>query len=112
MTAGIGLMAGLAVPAAAVPFNLQPSVAPPAATPPADARPVVSQRPTRPNVGAASRAKSAVKEGEQDLATRAKGLLTVVVSIDRQQLTLYSNGQPIAHSRVSTGTASHPTPTG
>ena len=27
-------------------------------------------------------------------------------------MTLYSDGQPIAHSRVSTGTPSHPTPTG
>src|SRR5262249_59882342 len=36
----------------------------------------------------------------------------IQVSIARQQLTLYENGQPIAHSPVSTGTAGHPTPTG
>ena len=35
-----------------------------------------------------------------------------MISIDKQQLTLYSGSEPIARSRVSTGTASHPTPTG
>src|SRR5262249_9769405 len=30
----------------------------------------------------------------------------------KQRLTLYSNGSAIAHSPVSTGTATHPTPTG
>jgi len=47
-----------------------------------------------------------------DLAARASGPLHIIISIDRQQLTLYSNGDPIAHARVSTGTRSHPTPTG
>jgi lipoprotein-anchoring transpeptidase ErfK/SrfK len=114
VTASVGLLAGLAAPAAALPFNLQPSVAPqPAAVPPPDvARP--AQRPARPNVTAASRDKSAAKEkeGEQDLGSKAKGLLSVVISIDKQQLTLYSDGHPIAHSRVSTGTPGRPTPTG
>jgi lipoprotein-anchoring transpeptidase ErfK/SrfK len=115
MTASIGLLAGLAAPAAALPFNLQPSVAPqPAAAPQPDVARQAPQRPTRPNVTTASRDKPAAKEkeGEQDLATKAKGLLSVVVSIDKQQLTLYSDGHPIAHSRVSTGTAGHATPTG
>jgi len=47
-----------------------------------------------------------------DLAARASGPLHIIISLDRQQLTLYSNGEPIAHSRVSTGTRSHPTPAG
>jgi L,D-transpeptidase catalytic domain len=47
-----------------------------------------------------------------DVAARAKGVLSVIISIDKQQLTLYSDGHPIAHSRVSTGVPSHPTPTG
>jgi lipoprotein-anchoring transpeptidase ErfK/SrfK len=113
VTASIGLLAGLATSAAALPFNLQPRVAPPPAAVPQDfTRP--AQRALRPNVSNASRDKSAAKEkeGEQDLGSRAKGLLTVIVSIDKQQLTLYSDGHPIAHSRVSTGTPSHPTPTG
>ena len=36
----------------------------------------------------------------------------MVISLDKQRLTLYSDGQPVTQSRVSTGTASHPTPTG
>jgi len=47
-----------------------------------------------------------------DLAAKVTGPLHIIVSLDKQQLTLYSNGQPIAHSRVSTGIRSHPTPTG
>jgi lipoprotein-anchoring transpeptidase ErfK/SrfK len=40
------------------------------------------------------------------------GPLQIVISVARQRLTLYANGQPFAHSPVSTGTASHPTPMG
>jgi lipoprotein-anchoring transpeptidase ErfK/SrfK len=40
------------------------------------------------------------------------GPLQIVISVARQRLTLYANGAPIAHSPVSTGTASHPTPLG
>ena len=62
----------------------------------------------------ASREKTAAKEKEsaQDLAPKAKGLLSVIISINKQQLTLYSDGQPIAHSRVSTGVPGRDTPTG
>jgi lipoprotein-anchoring transpeptidase ErfK/SrfK len=42
----------------------------------------------------------------------AGGLLQIVISIDRQQLTLYSDGVAVAHSTVSTGVTGHPTPTG
>ena len=35
---------------------------------------------------------------------RPRDCSACVMSIDKQQLTLYSDGQPIAHSRVSTGT--------
>jgi lipoprotein-anchoring transpeptidase ErfK/SrfK len=40
------------------------------------------------------------------------GPLLIAISLDKQRLTLYSNGTPIAHSPVSTGTADHPTPAG
>jgi hypothetical protein len=36
----------------------------------------------------------------------------IEVSIANQRLTLFENGEPIAHSPVSTGMAGHPTPTG
>jgi hypothetical protein len=41
-----------------------------------------------------------------------KGPLQFVISIRKQHVTLYSNGQRVAQSPVSTGTAGHPTPTG
>jgi lipoprotein-anchoring transpeptidase ErfK/SrfK len=41
-----------------------------------------------------------------------RGPVHVVVSIRDQRLTLYRNGVPVAHSKVSTGTSEHPTPTG
>ena len=40
------------------------------------------------------------------------GPLLIAISLNSQRLTLYANGAPIAHSPVSTGTASNPTPTG
>ena len=41
-----------------------------------------------------------------------KGQLLIAVSIAKQRLTVYDDGMAIAHSPVSTGTATHPTPTG
>jgi lipoprotein-anchoring transpeptidase ErfK/SrfK len=40
------------------------------------------------------------------------GPLLIAVALNSQRVTLYSNGVAIAHSPISTGTASHPTPTG
>jgi len=41
-----------------------------------------------------------------------QGPLQVIISVKKQRLTLYANGQPIAHSPVSTGVPGHPTPMG
>ena len=41
-----------------------------------------------------------------------KGPLQLMVSINEQRAVLYSNGVRVAETKVSTGTASHPTPTG
>src|SRR5882762_10380888 len=41
-----------------------------------------------------------------------EGPLQVIISTKKQRLTLYANGQPIAHSPVSTGVPGHPTPMG
>jgi hypothetical protein len=55
---------------------------------------------------------------ERDAAKNEKqepvpqGPLTIVVSLDRQRLSLYGNGVLFAESPVSSGTASRPTPTG
>jgi lipoprotein-anchoring transpeptidase ErfK/SrfK len=104
MTAGAALLAGLAS---------------------ADALPLDQQWPTQQSQGlrpaakpnglvVASREKhpAKAKSGAEDVAAKAKGVLSVIISIDRQQLTLYSDGHPIARSRVSTGVPGHPTPTG
>jgi len=52
------------------------------------------------------------QHAKKDPPPKPLDLPLIQVSIARQQLTLYENGQPIAHSPVSTGTAGHPTPTG
>ena len=105
MTASAALLAGLATSANALPFNLQSS---------AGSRPEAA-RPAKPNgtaVASRDKASTKAKESPEDVAAKAKGVLSVVIAVDKQQLTLYSDGHPIARSRVSTGTASHPTPTG
>jgi lipoprotein-anchoring transpeptidase ErfK/SrfK len=104
MTAAAALLAGLATSANALPFNVQPSAGPRSE----------SSRVVRPNgTTVASREKTSTKAKEsEDVAARAKGVLTVVISLDKQQLTLYSDGHPVTRSRVSTGVPGHPTPTG
>jgi lipoprotein-anchoring transpeptidase ErfK/SrfK len=98
MTASAALLAGLAS-ANALPLNQQGGF----------------YLSTRPNgLVPASREKPSTKPkaATDDVAAKAKGVLSVIIAIDKQQLTLYSDGQPIAHSRVSTGVPGHPTPTG
>src|SRR5262245_44076381 len=111
MTASAALLAGLssanALPrsANALPLNAAPAV------PQAEAgRQVV--KPNRLVVASREKSPAKAKASTDDVAAKAKGLLSVVISIDKQRLTLYSDGQPIAHSRVSTGVPGHPTPTG
>src|ERR1051325_7913143 len=41
-----------------------------------------------------------------------KGLLHVIVSIDKQRATLFADGIAVAQSRISSGTPDHPTPMG
>jgi lipoprotein-anchoring transpeptidase ErfK/SrfK len=42
----------------------------------------------------------------------ARGTLGIIVSLEKQQLTLYADGAPIARSPVSSGKPGHSTPTG
>jgi len=49
------------------------------------------------------------KEAPADLAAKAKGLLTIAISLNKQQLTVYSDGMAVARSRISAG---YQTPTG
>jgi lipoprotein-anchoring transpeptidase ErfK/SrfK len=104
MTASAALLTGLASSANAVPLIMQSGPAP---------QPEAARSAKPKSTVLASRDKAATKPKEsEDVAAKAKGVLTVVVSISKQQLTLYSDGRPIAHSRVSTGVPGHATPTG
>jgi lipoprotein-anchoring transpeptidase ErfK/SrfK len=104
MTASAALLTGLASSANAVPLIMQSGPAP---------QPEAARSAKPKSTVLASRDKAATKSKEsEDVAAKARGLLTVVVSISKQQLTLYSDGHPIAHSRVSTGVPGHATPTG
>src|SRR3954469_12146680 len=49
-----------------------------------------------------------------ELAAKAKGKgpLRIIISLDKQQLTLYAGDEVIEHSRVSSGQRGHSTPTG
>jgi lipoprotein-anchoring transpeptidase ErfK/SrfK len=104
MTASAALLAGL-TSANALPLNVQPAAAQSEA-----GRTVV--KPNRLVVASRQKSPAKAKASTDDVAAKAKGLLSVVISLDKQRLTLYSDGQPIAHSRVSTGVPGHPTPTG
>ena len=53
-----------------------------------------------------------IDPNEKKAPVLATGTLQVVIAIDTQRLTLYSNGVPVAHSMVATGVPGHPTPTG
>ncbi|AMN41805.1 L,D-transpeptidase [Rhodoplanes sp. Z2-YC6860] len=41
-----------------------------------------------------------------------KGLLHIIVSLDKQRATLFADGVAVAQSKISSGTAEHPTPLG
>ena len=56
-------------------------------------------------------AKAALHEADKTPPV-PKGPLHVIVSLDKQRATLYADGQVVAQSRISSGTATHPTPLG
>src|SRR6516162_8730997 len=101
MTASAALLAGL-TSASALPLNVQPQYE--------AGRPAV--KPNRLVVASREKSAAKAKASTDDVAAKAKGVLSLIISIDKQQVTLYSDGQPIARSRVSTGVPGHPTPTG
>ena len=75
-----------------------------AARPAPDARvEPVYRRPVKPKKAGDAK----VKEGKIP-----PGPQHIIISIKRQRLTLYANGEPVAHSPVSTGVPGHPTPLG
>ena len=107
---GMVMLIGLVTTANAVQINLQQKTIPisEASRRSASIQPAVT-------VGAVVPAPTETplaKESTEDPDVSAKGRLSVIISLDKQQLTLYSDGQPIGSSRVSTGQPGHDTPTG
>ena len=60
----------------------------------------------------AAKAKKLSKELGKNAEKAPSGPLHIVISVKKQQMTVYAGGQPIAHSPVSTGVPGHPTPQG
>ena len=109
MAAGVGiaLLTGTVTPAIGLPFEFQSG-----AQPQPEARRHVA-RPARGKAVAARRDKEKAKpDGSAELLAKAKDPFNIIISTNRQQLTIYSGEKPIVHSRVSTGTPGHPTPHG
>jgi lipoprotein-anchoring transpeptidase ErfK/SrfK len=74
-----------------------------------------ASRPTWPRAPAAARIKppATTTSADSTLAEKAaQGPLQIIISLDKQQLTLYAGGEAISHSRISSGAPGHATPTG
>jgi lipoprotein-anchoring transpeptidase ErfK/SrfK len=126
MTASVALLAGLMSSSDAFPFNWPTSFFPQSnfgqqrhVTRPARVPRPAATGAARDNVAANENEKSATKPNDKDksanketpadIGAKTGGVLTIAVSINKQQLTLYSDGVPIARSRVFAG---YQTPTG
>jgi lipoprotein-anchoring transpeptidase ErfK/SrfK len=79
--------------------------------------PAIQQQPER--IAAPAKRLSKEAKARKYIAEQVKlpeqlppGPLQIVISIKKQQLTLYAGGQAVAHSQVSTGVPGHPTPQG
>ena len=68
-------------------------------------------KPARPT-GPTAQSKKDVPTRQPFGENMPKGPLQLMISINEQHAVLYSNGIRVAETKVSTGTASHPTPTG
>jgi hypothetical protein len=68
--------------------------------------------PSRKARAAPARREKAEPKKETGFGDMPKGPLQIIVSIDNQTVTLFSNGVRVARGPVSTGVPSHPTPMG
>jgi hypothetical protein len=71
-----------------------------------------AQVPSRRQRAAPARRERAEPKKEVGFGEMPKGPLQIVVSIDHQRVTLFSNGVRVAQGPVSTGVPGHPTPMG
>jgi lipoprotein-anchoring transpeptidase ErfK/SrfK len=115
----MALLVSLTLPAGALPLGFgdygDSRAAPPRFAPdrPATNRAMPS-RPSQTGPFSRDRAVSKAEPSFSELAGKAKGKgpLRIIISLDKQQLTLYAGDEVIAHSRVSSGQRGHSTPTG
>jgi lipoprotein-anchoring transpeptidase ErfK/SrfK len=108
------LVALLATAAPAAALEYEPSFLFLRSTQPADPK-AADPKAANKQPGKASRRKAFAKEagkGKKDGEKVPPGPLQIVISIKKQQMTLYAGGQVVAHSQVSTGVPGHPTPQG
>ena len=106
MAAGIAALLASVAPAAAYQPGWRYWYRPPA--PPYFEAPRIIDRAAR----RAAKQKELAKEVRKNSEKLPPGPLHIVISIKKQQLTLYAGGVPVAHSQVSTGVPGHPTPQG
>jgi lipoprotein-anchoring transpeptidase ErfK/SrfK len=106
--ATLALLAASITPAGAI-FTGFPADSRPAAMPRMDTNP---QRPVRPVARKGTAVAKTTTAAPNELNGRVKGPLHIIISLDKQELTLWSGGEVVARSRVSTGQRGHSTPTG
>jgi lipoprotein-anchoring transpeptidase ErfK/SrfK len=109
IAASIAALLVTAAPAAALDYLPGWAFQRPAAQPATDARAKATKQP-----GQSIRRKhqQLIKEAGKDTEKLPPGPLHIIISIKKQQMTVYANGQAVAHSPVSTGVPGHPTPQG
>ena len=85
-----------------------------AAASPAQPAAAEPERPAKPSpIRKAIKKRSKPAEREADTTPALPpGPLHIIVSIDKQRVTLFAGGVPVAHSPISSGTVGHPTPLG
>lgn len=107
----MALLAGISAPANAFPWDVWSRTPSSASAYASTTHRSTPPRRSAPKVAARTHQKAEPKPVE-NLASKAKAPLQILISLDKQQLTLYSGDEAIAHSRVSTGTRGRATPTG
>jgi len=111
IAASIAALLASAAPSAAF-FEFESRFGVPRLVAPAAADKAKAAKPARGQL-ARRKHKQLVKEaGKKDIEKLPPGPLHLIISIRKQQMTLYAGGQPVAHSQVSTGVPGHPTPQG
>jgi lipoprotein-anchoring transpeptidase ErfK/SrfK len=109
LAASVAALLATAAPAAALEYERGFLFLRPVMQPPGDPRAINDLK----RAGKAARRQQFAKEaGKRETEKLPPGPLHIVISIKKQQLTLYAGGQVVAHSQVSTGVPGHPTPQG